>query len=62
MLLGAIYQNAMGRGRRWQGDKIAGVEVDFGNGFYNHYNQLADAQGQFDWEVHYVDGSVIRAH
>lgn len=22
----------------------------------------ADAQGRFDWEVHFVDGSVIRAH
>ena len=22
----------------------------------------ADAKGQFDWKVHYVDGSVIRAH
>lgn len=24
--------------------------------------QQADASGQLDWEVHYVDGSVIRAH
>lgn len=24
--------------------------------------QQADANGQLDWEVHYVDGSVIRAH
>jgi transposase len=24
--------------------------------------QQADASGQMDWEVHYVDGSVIRAH
>lgn len=24
--------------------------------------QQADAFGQLDWEVHYVDGSVIRAH
>jgi transposase len=24
--------------------------------------QLKDAKGQLDWEVHYVDGSVIRAH
>ncbi len=24
--------------------------------------QQADIQGQFDWEMHYVDGSVIRAH
>jgi len=24
--------------------------------------QLADAKGQLDWELHHVDGSVIRAH
>ena len=24
--------------------------------------QQADASGHLDWEVHYVDGSVIRAH
>ena len=24
--------------------------------------QQADADGNLDWEVHYVDGSVIRAH
>lgn len=24
--------------------------------------QQADADGKLDWEVHYVDGSVIRAH
>lgn len=24
--------------------------------------QQADAEGQLDWKVHYVDGSVIRAH
>lgn len=24
--------------------------------------QTKDANGQLDWEVHYVDGSVIRAH
>lgn len=41
--LGAIYQSATGRGKRWQGDFIAGVKVDFGNGFYNPCNQLADA-------------------
>lgn len=24
--------------------------------------ETADRQGKLDWEVHYVDGSVIRAH
>lgn len=24
--------------------------------------QLADAQGNLNWEIHHVDGSVIRAH
>lgn len=24
--------------------------------------QQADADGQLDWEVHYVDGTIVRAH
>ena len=62
VLHGVIYRNATGHGRQWQGDFIDGGKMVFGKGFYNCSNQLADAEGQFNWEVHYVDGSVIRAH
>lgn len=24
--------------------------------------ELADVDGEFDWDVHYVDGSIVRAH
>lgn len=24
--------------------------------------QQADAQGQLDWQIHYVDGTIVRAH
>jgi len=27
-----------------------------------HLQQIKDGDGHLDWEVHYVDGSVIRAH
>ena len=36
--------------------------VGFGTRFWSHCSQLADAQGKLNWEVHHVDGSVIRAH
>ena len=29
---------------------------------FAHLQQIKDGDGHLDWEVHYVDGSVIRAH
>ncbi len=35
------------------------AKVGCGQGCYRGSNQLADADGNLDWEVHYVDGSEI---
>lgn len=24
--------------------------------------QMADSQGELDWEIHFVDGTIVRAH
>ena len=40
---------------RWQKAKIW-------NQVLESLQAEADKQGKLDWEVHYVDGSVIRAH
>jgi transposase len=32
------------------------------DGIFAQVQQMKDRDGQLDWEVHYVDGSVIRAH
>ncbi len=29
---------------------------------FQHLQHQAQLQGQINWEIHYVDGSVIRAH
>lgn len=29
---------------------------------WEHLQVIADEQGKLDWEVHYVDGTVVRAH
>ena len=36
--------------------------MDCGNGFWTGCNQLADANGKLNWDIHFVDGSVVRAH
>lgn len=32
------------------------------DGIFAAVQQAADAAGELDWEVHYVDGTVVRAH
>ncbi|MEH2170238.1 MAG: hypothetical protein V7K41_27025 [Nostoc sp.] len=32
------------------------------NQILEHLQAMADSQGKLDWEVHYVDGTVVRAH
>lgn len=31
-------------------------------GIFAAVQQMADAAGELDWEVHYVDGTIVRAH
>ncbi len=31
-------------------------------GLLSNLQQEADAAGQLEWEVHYVDGTIVRAH
>lgn len=49
------WQTVSGRFYRWRRSGIW-------QKILQSLQQQADASGQIDWEVHYVDGSVIRAH
>ncbi len=49
------WQTVAGRFYRW---RKAGVWRKV----LRSLQEKADAQGKLDWEVHYVDGTVIRAH
>jgi transposase len=49
------WQTVYGRFYRWQKDQLwQRVLVTL--------QQQADRQGQLNWDIHHVDGSVIRAH
>jgi transposase len=49
------WQTVYGRYRRWrlegQWDRLLTA-----------VQQLADGDGQLDWSIHYVDGTIVRAH
>jgi transposase len=49
------WETVSGRFYRWTGngqwEKI-----------FRHLQKLADAKGEINWDIHHVDGSVIRAH
>ncbi len=49
------WESVATRFYRWQ---KAGVW----NQILEHLQTIADQQGMLDWEVHYVDGTVVRAH
>ena len=49
------WQSVYTRFRRW---RRAGVW----DGIFAAVQQQADAAGELDWAVHFVDGTVIRAH
>lgn len=59
---GEICQSAMGRGKRCRDGSIALRRSGIWNRILGSLQQLADAEGKLNWEVHHVDGSVIRAH
>ena len=49
------WQSVATRFSRW---RQAGVW----EGLFNSLQAQADAEGQLDWEIHYVDGTIVRAH
>lgn len=49
------WQTLYSRFRRW---RLAGIW----DGLFAAIQRQADAAGQVDWTLHFVDGSVIRAH
>lgn len=62
---GAPWRDLPSRYGRWE--TVAGrfyrwVKSGHWQKILQSLQQQADAEGQLDWKVHYVDGSVIRAH
>ncbi|KAB8330225.1 transposase [Scytonema tolypothrichoides VB-61278] len=49
------WESVATRFYRWQ-------KAGIWNQILEHLQADADKQGKLDWEVHYVDGTVIRAH
>lgn len=49
------WQSVSTRFYRWH---IAGIWEQI----LAHLQVMADEQGRLDWEIHYVDGTVVRAH
>lgn len=49
------WQTIYSRFYRWRKNGIW-------NGIFQQLQQIKDQNGQLDWEVHYIDGSSIRAH
>ncbi len=49
------WESAATRFYRWQ-------KAGIWNQILERLQALADSQGKLDWEIHYVDGTVIRAH
>ena len=52
----------MESGRVWPQGFTDGKKLESPNQILEHLQARADEQGKLDWEVHYVDGTVIRAH
>lgn len=51
----------MALGKQCQVDFFAGASIGLSSRILQRLQQQADADNKFDWEVHYVDNSVIRA-
>lgn len=49
------WQTVASRFYRWQQNGVW-------EGIFAQLQQMKDGDGQIDWQVHYVDGSIIRAH
>jgi hypothetical protein len=52
----------MASGKVWQHGFYRWQKAKIWNQVLESLQAEADKQGKLDWQVHYVDGSVIRAH
>ena len=52
MVLGRLSQDAF----------IVGGNREYGARLFQRLQQQADQSGKINWELHFIDGSVIRAH
>ena len=59
---GQTYQNVMESGKVWQRRFDRWQKAQIGQPILESLQAEADQLGKLDWEVHFVDGSVIRAH
>ena len=49
-------------GAPWPAASIAGKKPVSGNVSFEAVQQQADAEGKINWDIHYVDGTIVRAH
>ena len=59
---GGICPSALAPGPPWPAVSTGGGGRDCGTRLLAEVQQEADASGQVDWEVHYVDDTNVRAH
>ena len=52
---GGTYLSDMAHGRPYQVASMLGKKVDESSKCCKSYSQLADANGQLNWEMHHVD-------
>ncbi len=62
VLPGEICQNAMDPGKLSQDAFTVGVKRESGARIFQRLQQQAEDSGKINWDIHFVDGSVIRAH
>ena len=62
VLPGGISQNATVPGQLSQDALTVGVKREFGARILQRLQQQAERSGKMNWSIHFVDGSVIRAH
>ncbi len=59
---GETYLKAMDQGQPLLADFTVGALAGIWQQILEQLQQQADVAGELDWQVHHVDGSVIRAH
>ena len=62
VLLGEIYQSITGLGKLSGGRFYRWRKKGIWQRILHRLQQQAEAAGKINWEIHFVDGSVIRAH
>lgn len=62
MPCGETYPTVMVLGKRYRGDFTKERKIGLWQQLLTTLQQQADAAGNLNWDIHFVDGSVIRAH